>query len=115
MSSSQGLPGPPGEKGENGDVGAMVSFRSFLRLFFPVAAIHIVFTYNPVRWEIVLMALKSWLVAEFGNPTSHLTDAFEVCGRCIDTNTPAGESFVCSVPMQFLSANIYTFFNIDRL
>ncbi|KAG7229043.1 hypothetical protein INR49_013162 [Caranx melampygus] len=38
----QGLPGPPGEKGENGDVGPMV--------------IRIVFTYNPVRVHLVLLA-----------------------------------------------------------
>lgn len=48
------------------------SFSFFF--FFPsVKVIRIVFTYNPVRWEIVL---KFWLLAEFGNSTSHLADVF---------------------------------------
>lgn len=87
LSSFQGLPGPPGEKGENGDVGPMVSVSHSVT-FLPYSDSYC-FHVQPNEVGNCSDCPEFWLVAEFGNSTSHLACAFEVCARCIDTNFSA--------------------------
>lgn len=60
----------------------------------------------------MLIVLKFWLVAEFGNSNSHLTDVFEVCGRCVDTNMSAMKT-VCSAASFYLLTCINFLVHLD--